>query len=378
VKRRIFSKIIGGLAALLFLLVPNGAAAEELTGIGARAYMLMESTTGRPLAEKNAQEQLPMASTTKIMTAILAIEEGDPNEVVTVSKECQGIEGTSIYLRAGETLTMQELVYGLMLASGNDAACAIAHHLGGSIEGFAEMMNCKAKEIGAKNTNFVTPHGLPCEGHYTTAEDLARIACYAMNLEEFRKIVSTRNLDLPADEDSPARYLRNKNKLLSQYEGGNGIKTGYTDAAGKCLVGGAERSGMQLVSVVLNDRQMFPDSMALLDYGFDKYSMVQIVTNGELLGQIGIENGVENTVEFAVNEDICLPLRADEGNMIEKKINITTDKLAAPIAENTTVGTLEVYLYGEKIKEIPLYTVKGVEELSLWEKLKKKFRGWFD
>ena len=320
-KRKLFLKWIGGLLALFFLLQPCGAAAAEAPQLGARAYALMEASTGRVLAAHNEQEPLPMASTTKIMTGILAIEQGDLQEVVTVPAECQGIEGSSVYLRAGETLTLYDLVCGLMLASGNDAAETIAIHLGGSIEGFGQMMNDKAKALGAENTHFITPHGLPCEGHYTTAEDLGKIACYAMQNEVFREIVSSQNMNLPADEDSPARYLRNKNKLLYQYDGGNGIKTGYTDAAGKCLVGGAERNGMQLVSVVLNDRGMFPDSMTLLDYGFESYAMVSVLEKQENLGQISVENGVEKQVDFAVNADICLPLTSDEGNMIEKRIN---------------------------------------------------------
>ena len=375
-KKKMGQRIIGGLAALLFLLLPIGAAAEEAPKLGARAYALMEANTGRLLAAHNGQEQLPMASTTKIMTGILAIEEGDLEEMVTVPAECQGIEGTSIYLRAGETLTLRELVCGLMLASGNDAAETIAVHLGGSREGFAEMMNAKAREIGAVNTNFVTPHGLPCEGHYTTAEDLGKIACYAMQNGIFREIVSTQSMDLPADEDSPARYLRNKNKLLWQYDGGNGIKTGYTDAAGKCLVGGAERDGMQLVSVVLNDRGMFPDSMTLLDYGFAEYSMISVLKKQEILGQIAVEEGVEKQVDFAANEDIYLPLRADECNMIEKRINII-DKLTAPAAAHTEVGSVQIYLQGELMGEAPLYTVCEVQKLTFWQKLKEKIGAWF-
>ena len=300
-------RIIGGLMALLFLFLPKNAWAEAPQN-GAKAYALAEASTGRILASKNGREQLPMASTTKIMTAILAIEEGDLDEMVTVPQECQGIEGTSVYLRGGETLTLRELVCGLMLASGNDAAETIAHHIGGSLEGFAERMNEKARELGAENTNFVTPHGLPCEGHYTTAEDLAKIAAYAMQNETFREIVGTASLDIPADEDSPARYLRNKNRLLWQYEGGNGVKTGYTDAAGKCLVGGAVRSGMQLITVVLNDRQMFPDTMVLLDYGFAEYAMKHLAEKGEVLGSVGVENSTTKSVNFYAGEDIFLPI----------------------------------------------------------------------
>jgi len=376
-RKKMRFKVIGGLTALLFLFLPSFAQAAEAPQNGAKAYALMEASTGRLLAAKNAQAALPMASTTKIITAILAIENGDLDEIVTVPQECQGIEGTSIYLRGGETLPLRDLVYGLMLASGNDAAETIAHHIGGSIEGFAEMMNAKAKEIGAENTCFVTPHGLPCEGHYTTAEDLARIAAYAMRNETFRQVVSTSTMDLPADEDSPARYLRNKNRLLWQYDGGNGIKTGYTDAAGKCLVGGAERDGMQIISVVLNDRSMFPDSMALLDYGFAEYSMQQILEKNIVLGEISVENSMEKSVNFYAEEDIFLPLREDEGNMVEKRI-IVPDVLAAPFAEHTEVGMLEVYFGGELIKKIPLYTESGAEELTFWQKLKEKIIGWFD
>lgn len=344
-------------AALAISMLLYGAprTAQAASAPGARAYALLEASTGRVLASNNANEQLPMASTTKIMTCLLAVEQGNLDDMVTVGKNAVGLEGTSIYLREGETLLLHDLVYGLMLASGNDAAVAIAEHIGGTVEQFAAMMNARAKEIGANNTNFVTPNGLPDDNHYTTAYDLALISCCAMQNPAFREIVGTQSIDLPADEDSPARYLRSKNKILRQVEGGNGIKTGYTKKAGKCLSAAAERDGMQLVAVVLNDYDMFVDCGALLDDGFARYQMTQIATAGEEVGSISVTGGLSDSVSVELGKDIYLPLAENEGNMVERKMNISTE-LAAPVVSGTQVGTLEFWLNGVKYAETPIFT----------------------
>lgn len=232
--RRIrWKRWVCSLSLILFIIACTiSGSAYALPDIHAQAYALVEASTGRILLESNAAEHLPMASTTKIMTCILAIENGNLDTIVQVPDEAVSIEGSSIYLQYGETISLRDLLYGLMLASGNDAAVTIAIHIAGSVEAFAEMMNQKAVEIGAADTHFVTPNGLPDENHYTTARDLALISAYAMQNEVFRQIVGTSSMNLAQDDDSPARYLRSKNKMLYQYDGGNGIKTGYTRAAG--------------------------------------------------------------------------------------------------------------------------------------------------
>ncbi len=233
----------------------------------------MELSTGTVLEESNADKKLPMASTTKIMTALIIIEENDLDEVITVSDEAVGVEGSSIYLKKGEQIDIRDLVYGLMLRSGNDSAAALAIHNSGSIEKFVEKMNAKAEALGLSNTHFTNPSGLPDDEHYTTARDLGEIARYAMQNETFKEVVGTKNYN------GKFRNFSNKNKMLYNYDGANGIKTGYTLKAGRCLVSSAERDGMDVVCVVLNSPDMYLRSERILDECFKNYKLVKIDKN---------------------------------------------------------------------------------------------------
>lgn len=230
----------------------------------AQAALLLDATEGRILFSQNASARLPMASTTKIMTAIVAIENMPTDYVVTVAKEAVGIEGSSIYLYAGEQITCLDLLYGLMLESGNDAAAALAIAVGGTEERFIMLMNEKAKELGLKDTRFSNPHGLPAENHFTSAADLARLTDYALQNELFAEIVSTKKRT--ACEGT--RYYVNHNRLLFSYEGMIGVKTGYTQASGRCLVTAASRYGRTLICVTLNDYYCSADHVRMLDSGF--------------------------------------------------------------------------------------------------------------
>lgn len=234
------------------------------------AEIAMEMNTGRVLYSKNAESKLPMASTTKIMTALLIAEETNLSEEVIVPEQAVGTEGSSIYLKSGEKLTVGDLLYGLMLRSGNDAAVALAIIHSGSVEKFVDRMNERAGEIGALNTHFANPNGLPNENHYTTAQDLCNIARTAMRNEIFAKVVST------TEYSGDFRNFTNKNKLLYSFEGANGIKTGYTDRAGRCLVSSAERDGMDVVCVVLNCYDMYERSAEILSECFGAYSLEKI------------------------------------------------------------------------------------------------------
>lgn len=367
-------KYIALFLVLTLVLLPTWAAAGA-PPVRASAYVLMEASTGRVLSSSNSSEKLPMASTTKIMTCLLAVENGNLDDVIKVPAQAVGLEGTSIYLRKDETVTLKDLVYGLMLASGNDAAVAIAIHISGSVEEFAKLMNQRAIEMGAKNTNFVTPNGLPNDNHYTTAYDLGLIAAHAMRNESFREVVGTRSMDIPADEDSPARYLRSKNKLLYQFEGGNGVKTGFTKAAGKCFVGGARRDNMQLISVVLNDGDMWVDSMALLNYGFETYKNVKIASAGDSYGTIPVQNGVENLVGLELEEDIYLPLSEDEYKIVECKIRAESE-IFAPVKQGEIVGSAEFWLNGKLMASANLITTKEVSENTWFYNLQKISRAW--
>ena len=236
----------------------------------AAAEIAMELTTETVLKEGNADAKLPMASTTKIMTAIIIVEDCNLDEVITVPDKAVGVEGSSIYLKKGEKIDIRDLLYGLMLRSGNDSATALAIHHSGSVEKFVEVMNERAKKIGAKSTQFKNPSGLPDNEHYTTARDLCKIACYAMRNETFKEVVSTRS------HKGNFRTYANKNKMLYSYDGANGVKTGYTVKAGRCLVSSAERNGMDVVTVVLNCPDMYERSKALLDSAFDNYKLLNL------------------------------------------------------------------------------------------------------
>ncbi len=235
-----------------------------------KAEIAMELNSGTVFYEKNADQKLPMASTTKIMTALIIAEECELDQTITVPDEAVGIEGSSIYLKHGEQISVKDLLYGLMLRSGNDAACALAIHCSGSIDGFVEKMNKRAEELGANDTHFVNPNGLPAEGHYTTARDLCNIARYAMQNQTFRTVVSTKNYS------GEYKNFTNKNKLLNTLDGANGVKTGYTEKAGRCLVSSAGRDNMDVVCVVLNCYDMWERSAAIIDDCFNKFSVEAI------------------------------------------------------------------------------------------------------
>ncbi|MDE7167891.1 MAG: D-alanyl-D-alanine carboxypeptidase [Clostridia bacterium] len=234
------------------------------------AEIAMELTTETVLKEGNADARLPMASTTKIMTALIIVEDCNLDEVITVPDKAVGVEGSSIYLKKDEQIDIRDLLYGLMLRSGNDSATALAIHHSGSVEKFVEVMNARAKKIGAEHTQFKNPSGLPDNEHYTTARDLCKIACYAMRNDTFKAVVSTRNYK------GKFRTYANKNKMLYSYEGANGVKTGYTVKAGRCLVSSAERDGMDVVTVVLNCPDMYERSKALLDNSFNNYKLLNL------------------------------------------------------------------------------------------------------
>lgn len=246
----------------------NGDSLPAALQRGGLAYAVLNQSTGEVLKSQNAGIRMEMASTTKVMTALVAIENAPLELVIHVPGQAVGVEGSSIYLKKGEALTLKELLYGLMLASGNDAAIAIAIGVAGSVENFVTLMNEKAQALGANNTHFVNPHGLSVRDHYTTALDLARICAYAMKNPVFAEIVGTINYRIPLEGVPDGRYLYNKNKILAQYQGGTGIKIGYTRSSGRCLCASARRGKLSLVCVVLNDGDWFRTAMKLMDNCF--------------------------------------------------------------------------------------------------------------
>ncbi len=357
---------------LLLLYTTNGAFADE-PQCSAKAAILLDGNSGRILYAKNINERLPMASTTKIMTAIVAIEEGNINDIVTVPPQAQGVEGSSIWLSAGEKHTLEDLLYGLMLRSGNDAATAIAYHIGGSIEGFAQLMNKKAAEIGANNTHFVNPHGLHDDNHYTTAYDLGQITAYGLRNPIFKEVVSTKNKTIPWEGHEWDRAMRNKNKLLWQYEGATGVKTGFTKKAGRCLVSSASRDDLDLVAVVLNCGPMFQESMDLFDYGFSQFKNKDIIVKGMELGTIPVEKGKDDSLKLIADGAFKMAVREGEEGLIRIEHQFP-EALKAPVEKGKEYGKIKVYFDGKAVSEISAVSANEVEKRTFWDILKNLFK----
>ena len=311
-----FSILVLVVFALISAILPCFAFAGDQLCVG-KSAILIEASSGRVLYEKNAYQKLPMASTTKIATALTALKHAKCDEIVTVDKQAVGIEGSSIYLREGEKLTVEELLYGLMLRSGNDAAVALAIHVGGSVDGFVTLMNNLAKEVGAKDTSFINPHGLHDENHYTTAYDLALITKAALQNEKFAQIVSSKNAVISNEGYEYRRNLTNKNKLLTNYEYANGVKTGYTKKAGRCFVGSAKKDGMQLIAVVLNCGPMFENAQSMLEFGFSCYTMTNIIPKNKVCGAI-FDKGKH--AAFVCDAGFSYPLSKDELKLVDREI----------------------------------------------------------
>jgi D-alanyl-D-alanine carboxypeptidase (penicillin-binding protein 5/6) len=368
-------KIAAALLALLLLLAASPAAGAASVATSAQGAILIEAETGRVLWSQNADRKLPMASTTKIITAITALEHADPAEMVRVDPAAVGIEGSSIYLAAGEELTLEQLLYGLMLRSGNDAAVAIAIHVAGSVADFAALMNETAARAGATNTQLMNPHGLHHPDHYTTAADLARITAYAMRNEIFARIVSTRTATIPKAGESWNRILNNKNRILWQYSGGNGVKTGYTRAAGRCLVSAARRDGMQLIAVVLNCGPMFEDSMALLDYGFAHYEYRCVLEAGVHIADLPLTRAMDDHVALIARQSIRLPLKRDGSETPVFAVDVL-NTWQGEILFGQEAGRV-IARVGDMSAESPLMAARSIAQSTLINRLKEQIRRWY-
>ena len=365
-------KLLCVLCAVGLALLPLRAGAEEV-GTSALSCIIIDETTGRVLLSHKAETPLPMASTTKVMTALLAIELGDPDAPVTCSRNAFGVPGTSIYLSEGETLTLHDMLYGLMLASGNDAATAIAEHIGGTVEDFCAMMTARAAELGCTNTVFLTPHGLPCEGHYTTAHDLALIAREAMTHALFREIVGTTRATIPWEGRGYDRVLNNKNKLLTTYEGATGIKTGYTKKAGRCLVFGAERDGMRIIGVVLNCPDWFNEAARLMDLAFERYEAVTMLSAGDVAATLPVEHADGASVEAVLSADLTGVVR--KGSVPQVEIDLP-DTLDAPVLAGQALGTARLVSNGVTVAEASISAASDVERDDFPARWRMFWQNW--
>ena len=364
----------------LHLCCPAVHAADPL-GISAQAYVLMEAETGKVLLSKNGDEKRPIASTTKIMTTLLCLESGGLDDWFVVDPEAIRVEGSSMGLQEGDVVTKRMLCYGMLLPSGNDAANATAVRLAGSIPEFAKLMNARAARIGMTHTCFVTPSGLDAEGHGASARDMGLLARTAMQNPDFRAICSQSRAEVCFGNPSYNRWLKNTNKLLTMYEGVVGVKTGFTDAAGRCLVSFCERDGVSLLCVTLHAKDDWNDHMKLYDYGF-AHVVSQPVEPPDALS-VSVVGGTADTVALRTRDP--LSVGTDNGDLRQLTVQVQVEPfLYAPVPENARVGNLAYYYEGRHVADVPLYTVDAVaaqeqepETPGFWQALLARIRSWF-
>ncbi|MBC7230110.1 MAG: D-alanyl-D-alanine carboxypeptidase [Actinobacteria bacterium] len=323
--------------------------------IPAAAAALLDPGTGDMLYLKNADQSLPMASTTKIMTALLALERASPGDTVTVSETASAVGESSAWLEKGETLTVEQLTYAVLVQSANDAAAALAEHVAGSQEAFVGLMNEKAADLGLANTHFSNPHGLDAAGHHTSARDLANLAAAAMRNPEFRKIVSTRTFQLPWPGHPGPRVFENHNKLLKLYPYATGIKTGYTAKAGKCLVASAEKDGRELISVILNGGESYWDqTIALMEYGFNDFARVEYAYAGQPLAEVEVGDFPRRNVHAVGSRDLVFTVRRDRLDAYREADLAWFEWVPYPVAAGQEVGYLSLGDDGEGVNRVSL------------------------
>lgn len=363
------------------ILLVNNAYAEP--GTSAESAVMISADTGKVVYSKNSNQQMSMASTTKIMTALITLEQNDLDAYFVVDENAIMVEGSSMGLLAGDQVSLRVLAYGMLLQSGNDAANAAAVYISGSLEAFAELMNEKAREIGMDNTNFVTPSGLDDKSHYSTAEDMAKLARYALKNYAFKEICSTYSTQVSYGNPPYDRWLKNHNRLLNEYDGAIGVKTGFTKKSGRCLVSAAERDGVCFIIVTLNASDDWDDHKALFDYGF---SEVEAVTMPGFESTVKVTGGTEQKVTAVPYETPAAVLSDEELQMVEQKVSLL-QFYYAPVSEGQVLGKLE-YMYnnevicsatliaGSTVNEIEIE--EEDEELSFFEKCKSEAYSIFD
>ncbi len=359
------------------LTVRQASAAPPAPSVRAASAVLVGVGSRRVLWEKDGRVRRAPASTTKIMTALAVVERGGLDEMVTVSPRAAATSGSTVWLSAGETLSVRDLLYGLLLTSGNDAAVALAEHVAGSVDDFARLMNEEARAIGATDTHFRNPHGLDEPGHYTTARDLALIAARALQEPLVARIVATKRATIAWPGHEVDRALRNKNRLLWEYEGADGVKTGFTDEAGKCLVASATRGGLHLVAVVMGSPDIWGDAAAILNYGFAKLSAATVARRGDVVRSIRVVGGDRERLSLVARDDLVVAVSPGEGERIRTRLD-GLDELRAPVRAGVTYGRLVAVLDGEDVASVPLVAAQDAKAQtvfrSFWGKLFDLFR----
>ncbi|MGN1227480.1 MAG: D-alanyl-D-alanine carboxypeptidase family protein [Christensenellales bacterium] len=378
------SKIIIILSLLSVILFCNTQYIEytyadiDLNSSSAKAMCVIESNSKRVIAEKNSDLTLAMASTTKIATAITAIEHltGDLDTKYVVPDEAVGIEGTSMYLKYGEEITKRELLYGLMLSSGNDSAMALALLTSNSVKEFCDLMNETAKKVGAENTNFVNPHGLDVANHYTTAKDLALITAYALENELFAEISATKNCVIEATNKYDTRYLRNKNRLLHTLDNCIGVKTGFTDNAGRCIVVATEKDNMKMVCVLFNCPDMFEEGARLLTHINNDYKMVDLIEANSYITSIPVNNGDKNIIRLYSQNGFSYPLSSWERNAVKIEFDFPKS-VDAPIKVENNIGKINIFIDKQLLFSTNICTIDSVEKIDKKNKLDEIIDNWF-
>lgn len=340
---------------------------KEPSMLSSTACCIIEKDSGQILYKKNSFKKLPMASTTKIMTCILALEHGKPDDIVKVSDYAASMPKVKLYMKSGDTFRLKDLLYSLMLESHNDTAVAIAEHIGGSVKGFAKLMNRKASELGCDNTHFVTPNGLDYKGHYTTAYELCKIASYALENKTFRKIITTSSYSFSNTNGSKQYSVSNKDAFLSQYNGAIGVKTGFTGKAGYCFCGAAARNNTTLISAVLgcgwppNKTYKWKDTTKLMDYGFNNFSKVNFKPEKKNF-KINILKGQTNFTNVKVFDKPCT-LMLSKNDEITYKIKLPSS-IAAPVSKNDILGFAKLYINGKLYRQTPLKAEHDVKAVT--------------
>lgn len=338
---------------LIWLPGQSASASAEPPQMSAEGAALIDVKSGRILYSKNGQKKMRIASLTKTMTAIVAIDLGKLDDVVTVPPEAVGVEGSSIYLKKNEKLTLEELLYGLMLRSGNDAAVAIATHIGGSVPGFVHLMNEKAALIGMTNTHFTNPHGLDDSNmHYSTPEDMAKLSAYALRNPTFQQIVATKVKDISWEGEAWNRRLINKNKMLHLYSGADGVKTGYTKLAKRCLAASATRDGRQLATITLNASDDWNDSAKMLDWGFQHFPLKELATLGQSV-QPDTPVSMEEGIRLIAANSFSYPLTPEEADDVRFRV-VTGESVITGEMSGQIAGFLQFHFKDQMIGQVPL------------------------
>lgn len=359
------TKRLHSTALILALTIISAAAwsAPAPPVIAGRSAILIDSVSGKVLYEKACHTRMEPASTTKMMTAILALENCKLSDICTASPYACKTPFGNLHLKPGEKLDLRNLLTGTMLRSANDGAVCIAEHVGGSEPEFVQMMNDKAKQIGARDTHYVNPHGLHDPNHYSTAYDLALIARYAIGIPEFNDVVRTKTMRIERSINNKDVFVKNTARFLWKYDGADGVKTGYTKEAGRCFVGSATRDGWRLISVVLKSPDAGADTAALMDYGFKNFQPVCYARTTRPVRSSPVKWGVVGKVDVVPSRNLCLIL--PKGDLANPKTRIEMRRVVAPIKKGDRLGTLTGYLNGKEVGTVDLIAARSVNR-TLW------------